>query len=107
MKIHRKQGANVAHSVTVAPSQAKSELRLATVAIGGQKADEFGHENEGTWRRFGEAEPVKHLACAQPTIGLHRLLRHVGEHRIGAAEGHHGKLGEEQRGIRRDMGAAE
>ena len=33
----------------------------------------------------------------EPVAVLHRLLRHVGEHRVGAAEGHHRHLAEEDR----------
>ena len=38
---------------------------------------------------------------------LDRLLRDVGEHRIGAAEGDDRHLGEEQRLLREDMPPAE
>ena len=51
-------------------------------------------------------EPVEHLAGAQPAISLDRLLRHIGEHRIGAAEGDHGQLGKEDGDVGEDVVAA-
>ena len=42
-----------------------------------------------------------------PAIGLHRLLRHVGEQRVGAAEAHHRQLGEEQADVDQDVLRAE
>ena len=48
-------------------------------------------------------EAVQHLARLQPAIGLDRLLRHVGQHRVGAAEGHHRHLGEEDGDLAEDV----
>src|SRR6185437_92960 len=64
--------------------QSMRELRLASVPEAGKKADELGYEDQRAGRRLGKAEPVEHLARAQPAIRFHRLLRHIGEHRIGA-----------------------
>jgi hypothetical protein len=55
----------------------------------------------------GKAEARQHLVGPQPAVRFHRLLRHVGEHRIGAAEGDHGHLGEEQRFLREHMPEAQ
>src|SRR6187431_2475010 len=68
--------------------QSMRELRLASVPEAGKEADELGYEDQRTGRRLGKAEPVEHLARAQPAIRFHRLLRHIGEHRIGAPERH-------------------
>ena len=43
----------------------------------------------------------------QPAVGLDRLLRDVGQHRVGAAEGHHRHLGEEDRDLAEDVRRAE
>jgi len=43
------------------------------------------------------------LVGAQPTISLDRLLRHVGEDGIGAAEGDHGELGKEDGYVGEDV----
>ena len=64
MKIHRKQGANVAHSVTAAPSRPKASCRFAAMAEAREEAHELGDENERAGRGLGEAEPVEHLARA-------------------------------------------
>ena len=66
------------------------------IAEGGEEADELRHQDQRAGRGLGEAEAVDHLRRGHPVIGLDRLLRHVGQQRIGAAEAHHGELGEEQ-----------
>lgn len=43
-----------------------------------------------------QAEPTHHFSGGEPTEGLHRLLRDVGEDGVGAAEGHQCGAGEEQ-----------
>ena len=65
-------------------------------AIGGEKADELDDHDQRPRCRLRHAEPIQHLAGLQPAIGLDRLLRHVGEHGIGTAEGDDGHLGKEQ-----------
>src|SRR5207302_5169944 len=52
-------------------------------------------------------EPVEHLAWPEPAISLDRLLRHVGEHRIGAAEGDDRHLREEQADLAEGVAEAE
>jgi NitT/TauT family transport system permease protein len=66
------------------------------VTIGGEEADELRHQDQRPGRRFGEAQAVDHLRRGHPAVSLDRLLRHVGEQCIGAAEAHHRELGEEQ-----------
>ena len=63
-------------------------------------------------RRLREAQAHQHLAGLEPVIGLDRLLRHVGEHRIGAAEGDDrhlavegGDRGEDVRAVRASRAA--
>ena len=74
----------------------------AAVPRGGEKADEAGDQDERSGRRFGQTQPVHHLARGQPAIGLHRVLRHVGEHGVGAAEGERGEHGKEARDLVQD-----
>ena len=77
--------------------------RPAALAKRGEIADILRHENERAGCRLGEAEPVEHLARREPSIVLHHVLRHVGEHGIGAAECHHGELGEEPGDVDEDV----
>ena len=62
-----------------------------------EEADELRHQDQRPGRGLGEAEPVDHLGRGHPVMRLDRLLRHVGEQRVGAAEAHHRELGEERR----------
>ena len=62
----------------------------------GEEAYELRHQDQRPGRGFGEAEPVDHLGRRHPVMGFDRLLRHIGQHRIGAAEAHHRELGEER-----------
>ncbi len=41
------------------------------------------------------AKSVDHFGCGEPALILDGGLGHVGQDRIGAAEGHDGELGEE------------
>ena len=70
---------------------------------GRQEADELHHHDQRPRGGLGHAEPVEHLAGLEPAIGLDRLLRHVGEHGIGAAEGDDGHLREEDADIAEDV----
>ena len=54
----------------------------------------------GPGRRLRHAEAVEHLARLEPAVVLDRLLRDIGQHRIGAAEGHHRHLAEEDGDLR-------
>jgi hypothetical protein len=65
------------------------------VPVGGQEADELHDHDERSGGGLGHAEPVQHLAGLEPVVGFDCLLRHVGEHGIGAAKGDNGHLGEE------------
>ena len=79
----------------------------AMIAVGGHKADKLHNHDQGTRRRLGHAEPVEHLAGPEPAIVLDRLLRHVGEHRIGAAKGDDRHLREEQPDLAEGVAGAE
>ena len=79
----------------------------AGIAVGGHKADELHDHDQGARRRLGHAEPVEHLAGPEPAIVLDCLLRHVGEHRIGAAESDDRHLREEQADIAEGVAEAE
>ena len=107
MKIQRKQGAKVAHSVTAAASRPNASVGLAALAKAREESHELGHEDERPRRGLGETEPIEHLARAQPPIRLDRLLGHIGQHRIGAAERDDGKLGKEERDVRGHMRTSE
>ena len=72
-----------------------------------EEADEDQHQDQRAWRRFGKPEPGQHLVGQQPMMDLDRLLRDVGEHGIGAAEGDGGHLRKEQRLGREYMSATE
>ena len=55
----------------------------------------------------GKAKPVDHLAWTQPSQIIHRMLRHVGQYRVGPIEGDDGGLAEEPSFPRYDVVAAE
>ena len=57
-----------------------------------EEADELRHQNQRPRRGLGEAEPIDHFGRGHPVMRLDRLLRHVGEQRVGAAEAHHREL---------------
>ena len=65
------------------------------MAIGSHEANELHHLDEWPRGGLGHAESVEHLARLQPTIRMYGLLCDIGEHRIGAAEGDHGRFAEE------------
>jgi len=75
----------------------------AHFAIGGEEAHELGDEDERPRRGFGQGQAVDHFGGAEPAFALHRRLRHVGEHRIGAAEGDHGEFREEDTDLGQHM----
>ena len=86
-KIHRKQGANVAHTATRAPMVPASErIETARVLVRADEPDELEHHDERAGSALGESEPDHHLSGEQPPVGLHRRDVHVGEHRVGASE---------------------
>ena len=59
-----------------------------------KEADELQHHDQRPRRGLGEAKSIEHLRGAEPLIILHRLLRDVGQHRIGATECDHRGLAE-------------
>ena len=65
---------------------------VAALTVGGHVAHEFGDKDQGPRCGFGKAQPIGHLARGKPAEALHRLLRHIGQHRIGPAKGEHGQL---------------
>ena len=73
----------------------------------GHEADELQHHDERARRRLGEPQPVHRLRGGDPAELRDRRLVHVGEHRVGAAERHERRLGEEQVELRRQAAAAE
>ena len=76
-------------------------------APSGEEAHELRDHDQRTRRRLGHAEPVQHLAGRHPVIVIDRLLRHIGQHRIGTTEGDHGHLAEEHRDLGEDVVAAQ
>jgi hypothetical protein len=81
--------------------------KRAWIAIGGKKAHKLDHHDQRSRRSFRHAEPVEHLARPQPSVGIDRLLRHVGEHRVGAAERDDRHLREEEADLREDARTAD
>ena len=69
----------------------------------GEEADELRHQNQWPRRGLGEAERVHHFRRRQPTVRLDHLLRHIGQHGISAAEGHHRELGEKYPDVDKNM----
>ncbi len=107
-KIQSIDGTKVTQVVSAAPRMpAATGENGSGIAIGREEADELRHQDQRPRRRLGEAEAVDHFRRGHPAIGLDRLLRHVGEQRIGAAEAHDRELGEEQADARQHMVRAE
>ena len=77
------------------------------IAEGAHEADELDHHDQRPRRGLGHAEAVQHLAGLEPAVGLDRLLRDVGEHGVGAAEGDHRHLREEDGDLAEDVAGAE
>jgi hypothetical protein len=88
-KIHRKQGMNVTQVASRPPSVPRATEKHPRIAIGAHEPDELQHHDQWSGRRLGHAETVEHLGRAEPVISLDRLLRDIGEHRIGTTERHH------------------
>ena len=86
---------------------ATSGGRRARIAKGAHEAHELGHHDQRPGRGLGEPQAVQHLAGREPAVGLDGGLGDVGEHRIGAAEGHHRHLREEQRDLGEDVARPE
>ena len=61
----------------------------------------------GPGRGLGHAEAVQHLARPEPVVVLDRLLRDVGQHGVGAAEGDDRHLGEEEGDLAERVAGAE
>ena len=94
----RKEGAKVTQSVTSRPQRSGNKrIEAGRAARAGEEADEDEHQDERPGCRLGKSKPGQHLVRPKPMEILHRLLRHIGKHRIGAAECDDGDLGEEQR----------
>src|SRR5919199_3474101 len=94
-KIHRKHGVNV----TQVASRPPSVPATSGFSAPGSRNAPMKPTNWSTMmprRRLGHAEPVQHLARREPVVTLDGLLGDVGQHRVGAAEGDHRHLGEEQ-----------
>ncbi len=107
-KIHSMDGVNVTHVVIAAPIiPAATGANGAASRNAGKEADELRHQDQRPRCRFGQAEAVHHLGRGHPAMGLDRLLRHIGEQRIGAAEAHHRKLGEKHADAHQHMARAE
>ena len=107
-KIQRKQGVKVTQVVSRPPSVAASSGGSAPgLAPGGEEAHELRHHDQRAGRGLGHAEPVQHLAGCHPVIVVDRLLGHVGQHGVGAAEGDHRHLAEEERDLGEDVVAAQ
>jgi hypothetical protein len=79
----------------------------AGVAVGRHEADELHDHDQGARRRLRHTEPVEHLAGLEPAIGLDRLLRHIGEDGVGAAEGDDRHLGKEDADLAKGVPGAE
>ena len=64
------------------------------VVVRGEEADELHDHDQRTRGCLGEPKPGDHVLGTNPAVVIHRLLRHVPEDRVGAAEGEHRSLGE-------------
>ncbi len=73
--------------------QRRESARMIPAA---HEADELQNHDERSRCCLGETEAVHHLTWLKPAIGSGRLLRDVGQNRVGAAEGDHRGFAEEE-----------
>ena len=107
-KIQRKHGVNVTQVASRPPSVAASSGDSPPASRkAAMKPTNCSTMMSGPGRGLRHAEAVEHLARLQPVIVLHRLLRDIGEHRVGAAERDHRHLAEEDRDLAEDVRGAE
>ena len=70
-------------------------VEAAGVAVGAEERDELHDHDQRARRGLRQGEAPDHLAGRQPAVGLDGRLRDVGEHGVGAAEGHQRHAAEE------------
>ena len=105
--IHSIDGANVTHVVIAAPRMpAATGENGAGIAKRREEADELRHQDQRPRRRLSQAEAVDHLGRGHPAMGLDRLLRHIREQCVGAAEADDRELGEERADAHQHMARA-
>ena len=71
-------------------------VERAGVAVGAEEGHELDDHDQRAGGGLGQRQAAHHLARRQPAVDLDRLLGHVGEHGVGAAEGDQRGPGEEQ-----------
>ena len=98
---------NVTTAAAATPRQEEGVRAEHGVRPAADEADEGDHHDQRPRRRLAERQPVDHLPGAQPVVLLDRALEHVGQHRIGAAEGEQRGLGEEPGHLRQDRAGTE
>ena len=52
------------------------------------EADELQQHDQRAGRGLGKGEAAHHLRMRKPAVGLDGLLRDIGQHGVGSAEGH-------------------
>ena len=95
-KIHSIDGTNVTQVVIAAP------MTPAAIGENGAASRKAARKPTNCVTRISgpgvvsaRPRPSTISGARHPVMGLDRLLRHVGQHRIGAAEAHHRELGKE------------
>jgi drug/metabolite transporter (DMT)-like permease len=74
--------------------------------VAADKADEGHHHDQRPRRGFTQRQPVDHLGRREPAVVPDRALIHIGQHRVGAAEGQQCGLGEEPAHLRQRVAPA-
>ena len=87
--------AAVAHNEYWAAAASAAGLPLASTCLAPEQTDEGHHHDQRARRGLAQRQAVDHLRAGEPAEVLHRALVHIGQHRIGAAEGQQRRLGEE------------
>ena len=107
-KIQRKQGVKVTQVASRPPSvPASSGDSVPGSRKAARKPTNCSTMISGPGVVSAMPRPSSISPRLQPVIVLDRLLRDIGEHRIGAAEGDHRHLAEEQRDLAEHVGRAE
>ncbi len=89
-RIQRKQGTKVTHVVMSAPRvPARRGGKRPGLVPSAHETDKLQHHDQRARSCFGQSKAVHHLAGLEPAEILHRLLRDIRQHRVGATESDH------------------
>ena len=108
MKMNEGRKVNkVATAAPATPAASCADGPNSRVGPAADEADKGDNHDQRAGSGFAERQAVDHLAGGQPVVVFDAALVDVGQHGIGAAEGHQRGLGEEPAHLRERAGGAE